>query len=100
MEKSALITERINIQLDDIRKESRRRLYESKEKNGKSVPTETEYPIIETAEKVSSIRKWSKRKTVIVGNSLLAEIEEKRISGNRSVKARSSPPPRNNSLHV
>ena len=92
MEKSALTTERINIQLDDIRKESRRRLYESKEKNGKSVPTETEYPIIETAEKVSSIRKWSKRKTVIVGNSLLAEIEEKRISGNRSVKARISPP--------
>ena len=39
-----------------------------KKKTGKSVPTETEYPIIETAEKVSSIRKWNKRKTVIVGN--------------------------------
>ena len=70
-----------------------------KKKTGKSVPTETEYPIIETAENVSSIRKWNKRKTVIVGNSLLVEIEEKRISGNRSVKARISPP-RNNSLHV
>ena len=62
-----------------------------KKKNGKSVPTETEYPIIETAEKVSSIRKWNKGKTVIVGNSMLAEIEEKRISGNRSVKARIFP---------
>ena len=28
MEKSALITEKINIQLDDIRKESKRRVYE------------------------------------------------------------------------
>ena len=30
MEKSALITEEINIQLEDVRKESRRRFYESK----------------------------------------------------------------------
>ena len=49
MEKSALITEKINIQLDDVRKESRRRFYESKEINGKSVSIETEYPIIENA---------------------------------------------------
>ena len=35
MEKSALITRKINIQLDDVREESRRRFYESKEKNGK-----------------------------------------------------------------
>ena len=33
MEKSALTTEKMNIQLDDVRKESRRRFYESKEKN-------------------------------------------------------------------
>ena len=38
MEKSALITENINIQLDDVRKESRRRFYESKEKKGKTFP--------------------------------------------------------------
>ena len=33
MEKSALTTEKMNIQLDDVRKESRRKFYESKEKN-------------------------------------------------------------------
>ena len=49
MKKSALITGKINIQLDDIRKESRSWFYESKEKNGKSVPTETKYPTIENA---------------------------------------------------
>ena len=49
MEKSALITENINIQLDDVRKESRRRFYESKEKKRKNFPTETEYPTIENA---------------------------------------------------
>ena len=43
MEKSALTTEKINIQLDDVRKESRKRFYKSKEKkNGKSVPIEPE----------------------------------------------------------
>ena len=31
-----------------------------KKKNRKSVPTETNHPIIETAEKVNSIRKWKK----------------------------------------
>ena len=44
MEKSALIKEKINIQLDDVRKEYRRRFYEPNKKNGKSVPIETEYP--------------------------------------------------------
>ena len=43
MEKSARIKEKINIQLDDVRKESRRRFYEPNKKNGKSVPIETEY---------------------------------------------------------
>ena len=39
---SALITEQINIHLDDVRKESRSRFYESKEKkNGKSGPIKT-----------------------------------------------------------
>ena len=57
-----------------------------KKKYGKSVPIETEYPTIENSEKVSSIREWKKGTTRIVGESMLAEIEEKRISGNRSVK--------------
>ena len=54
MEKSALITEKINIQLDDVRKEFRRRFYESKEKNGKSVPIETEDSIIENGRSSST----------------------------------------------
>ena len=77
MEKSALITEKINIQLDDFRKESRRSFYESKEKNGKSAPIETEYPAIENAGS-SSIRQWKKGTTLIVGDSMLAGMEEKR----------------------
>ena len=87
MENSALITEKINIQLDDVRKESRRRFYESKKNNGKSIPIEIEYPTIENAGS-SSIRQWKKGTTLIVGDSVLARIEEKRISGNRSVKVR------------
>ena len=90
MEKSAPITEKINIQLNDVRKESRRRFCESKEKNGKSVPIETEYPIIENAGS-SSIRQLKKGTTLIVGDFMLAGIEEKRISGNRSVKVRIFP---------
>ena len=90
MEKSALITEKINIQLEDVRKESRQRFYESKEKNGKTVPIETEYPIIESAGS-SSIRQWKKGTTLIVSDSMLAGIEEKRISGNSSVKVRIFP---------
>ena len=41
MEKSALITEKINIQLNYVRKESRRRFYESKEKMEKVFPMKT-----------------------------------------------------------
>ena len=52
MEKSALIAEKKNIELDDVRKESRRRFYKSKEKNGKSVPIETEYPPLKTQDQV------------------------------------------------
>ena len=83
MEKSALITEKINIQLDDARKESSRRFYESKKKDGKNVPIETEYPTIQNAEKVVLIRKWKKGTTLIVGDSVL--------EGIRSVKVRIFP---------
>ena len=41
MGKSALITEKINIQLNEVRKESRRRFYESKEKMEKVFPMKT-----------------------------------------------------------
>lgn len=41
MEKSALTTEKITIQLNDVRKESRNRFYESKEKNAKNVSMDT-----------------------------------------------------------
>ena len=91
MEKSALTKEKINIQLNDVRKESRKRFYESKKKNEKRVPTETEYLTTENVEKVSSIRQWKKVTTLIVGDSVLAGIEQKRISGNRSVKIRIFP---------
>ena len=98
MEKSALIAEKINIKLDDVRKESRRTFYKSKEKNGKSVPIETEYPTIENAGS-SSIRQWKKSTTLIVGDSMLPGIEEKHISRNRNVKAHIFPQ-RNNSRYV
>ena len=70
LEKSALITEKINIQLDDVRKESRRRFYESEERNGKSVPNETEDQTIEKAGS-SSIRQWKKGRTLIFDDSML-----------------------------
>ena len=88
MKKSALITEKINIQLHDVKKESRGRFYDSKKKW--SVPIETEYPTIENAGS-SSIRQWKKGTTLIVGDSMLAGIVEKRISGNKSVKVRLFP---------
>ena len=75
MEKSSLTKEKINIQLNDVRKESRKRFYESKGKNEKRVRTETEYLTIESVEKVSSIRQWKRGKTLIVGDSMLACIE-------------------------
>ena len=91
IQKSTLITEKINIQLDDVKKVSRRRFYELKEKNGKRVSIETEYPTMENTEKVISIRQWKKGATLIVGDSFLAGIEEKGICGNRSVKVRIFP---------
>ena len=60
--------------------------FESKEKNEKRVPTETEYLTIENVEKLSSIKQWKRGKTLIVGDSVLAGIEQKRIFGNRNVK--------------
>ena len=86
MEKSSLTKEKINIQLNDVGKESRKRFYESKGKNEKRVPTEMEYLTIESVEKVSSIRQWKRGKTLIVGDSMLACIEQKRMFGNRNVK--------------
>ena len=61
-----------------------------KKKRKWSVPIETEYPAIENAGS-SSIRQWKKGTTLIVGDSMLAGIAEKRISGNRSVKVRIVP---------
>ena len=69
-----------------------------KKKNGKSVPIETEYPIIENA-RSSSIRQWKKGTTLIVGDSMLAGIEEKRISGNRSVNVRIFPSLTTHDMH-
>ena len=57
------------------------------QKKGKGVPMETKYPTIENAGS-SSIRQWRKGKTLTVGDSMLAGIEEKRIFRNRSVKVR------------
>ena len=61
-----------------------------KKKKKWSAPIETEYPAIENAGS-SSIRQWKKGTTLIVGDSMLAGIAEKRISGNRSVKVRIVP---------
>ena len=61
-----------------------------KKKKKWSVPIETEYPAIENAGS-SSIRQWKKGTTLIVGDSMLAGIAEKRISGKRSVKVRIVP---------
>ena len=49
MEKSALITKKMSSQLHDVREESRRRFWESKEKNGINVPIEIEYPTKENS---------------------------------------------------
>ena len=86
MEKSALTKEKISIQLNDVRKESRKRFYQSKEKYEKRVPTETEYLTIENVAKIGSIRQWKRGTTLITGDSMLAGIEQKRKSGNRNIK--------------
>ena len=62
-----------------------------KEKNEKWVLTETEYMTIENVETVSSIRQRKKAPTLIVDDSMLRAVKEKRISGNRSVKVRIFP---------
>ena len=74
-EKSALTTEKLNIHLNDVIKESRKRFHESKKKEEERVSAETEYLTIENVQKVSSIRQWKKDTTLIVGDSTLAEIE-------------------------
>ena len=85
MEKSALTKEKINIQLNDVRKESRKRFHESK---GKKWKTRSH---------------WSgtgKKGTIlIVGDSVLAGIEQKRISGNRSVNIRIFPGATTHDMH-
>ena len=86
MEKSVLTKEKLNVQLNKVRKESRKRFYESNETNEKRVPTETKYLITENVEKVSSIRQWNRATALIISNLMLAGIEQKRISGNRNVK--------------
>ena len=45
-------------------------------------------PTIENVTKVTSIRQWKKGTTLIVGDSMLTGIEEKRISENGSVNVR------------
>ena len=46
---------------------------------------------IKNVEKVSSIRQWKRGTTLTIGDSMLAGIEQKRISGNRNVKVRIFP---------
>ena len=58
----------------------------SQRKKKKRVPNETQYPTTENVEKVSSIRQWEKGTTLIVGDSMLAGIEQNCIFGNRSIK--------------
>ena len=74
---------------------------QKKKKMKKSVPIETEYPTIENVENVSSIRQWKQGSTpirqwkqgstLVAVDSMLAGIEEKRLSGNKSVKVRIFP---------
>ena len=57
-----------------------------KKKNEKRAPTEIEFLTFENVEKVSSIRQWNKGRTLIVGDSMLAGIEQKRIPKIRVLK--------------
>ena len=52
---------------------------------------ETEYLTIENVEKVISVRQWKKGTIVIAGDSILTGIEQKRTSGNRSIKVGNFP---------
>ena len=78
----------MNIQLHEVRKESRNRVYESKENNEKRVPADTEY--VTTENKISLIKPW-KKGTLIVCDSMFVVTEQKHISGNRNVKVRIFP---------
>ena len=49
------------------------------------------YPTIRNLENVSSIMQWKKGTNLIVGNSVLAGIEEKHISRKRGVKVQVFP---------
>ena len=46
MENTVLTSEKINIHLNDAKKDSRERFYELNENNGKSVPNEMENPTL------------------------------------------------------
>ena len=59
---------------------------QNKTKNEKSVPIETEYLTIGNIEKINSNQAMKERHSLIVGDLMLTGIEEKRISGNRTVK--------------
>ena len=59
--------------------QKKKRFFESKEKNEKRVPTETECLTIENVGKISLIRQWKKGTTRIVDDSMLAGIEQKHI---------------------
>ena len=74
MEKSTLTKEKIDIQLNDVRKKPRKKFW-VKRKKWKKVPTETEY-----LEKVTSIKQWKKGTNLIAGDSMLAGTGQKRIS--------------------
>ena len=87
MENRVVTTRNINIQLNNARKRSRKTFYELKEKNETSVPTEIEPPTIENCEKEGSIRQWKKSTTLIVGDSMLAGIEEVGVYPETGVKS-------------
>ena len=91
MENRVVTTRNINIQLNNARKRSRKTFYELKEKNETSVPIEIEPPTIENCEKEGSIRQWKKSTTLIVGDSMLAGIEEVGVYPETGVKVRIFP---------
>ena len=69
-------TEKINIQQSDVRKESRKRFNETKEKKGvtiemKYLTIEMKYLTIGNLENLSSIRQWKNGANPIVDNIIL-----------------------------
>ena len=75
MEKSTLTKEKIDIQLNDVRKKPRKKFYESKEKNEKKFRLKRN-----TQKKLTSIKQWKKGTNLIAGDSMLAGTGQKRIS--------------------